>query len=174
MVKNKPLITIRRDGKFSVPNIDPSHQCGKIGQTEFNFRVEISVDTLDDRGFCVDNFAIPKAFQRKYAEGRWLASCEMLAGGGIYLMHSLSKGRAKRIMVEISAGRNRMGVFNRAHNRNFPDLNRNNRWHEQVIPFGPIIAAQNAKNAAEIEVWYAAVLAAPVLKGLNPCYPNLK
>ena len=98
----KPKITIWRSGKFSVPGIIPDSQCGKLGQTEFNFRVEITVDSLDKSGFVCDNFAVPAAFANKFAKGRWQASCEQLAGGGIYLMHRLCGGRALKVVCEIS------------------------------------------------------------------------
>ena len=99
---SKPKITIKRSGQFDVPGIIAENQCGRLGQTRFNFRCEITVDRLDDNGFVCDNFRIPLELQSKFAVGKWQASCEQLAGGGIYLIHKLCQSRALRIVFEVS------------------------------------------------------------------------
>lgn len=101
MTKEKPLIVIRRKGVFSVPNLLPDNQCGKTGQTEFNYSVEIAVKSLDKRGFVCDNFDVPKLMDR-YKTGYWEGSCEEFAGEGIHMMHGLCQGRAVRIVFEVS------------------------------------------------------------------------
>ena len=101
-MNNKPTITIWRKGKFSVPGLVDKNKCGTLGQTEFNYSVEITVDALDAKGFVCDNFNVPKAFERKFGQGVWEASCEQLAGGGIYMMKSLCDGRALKITSEVS------------------------------------------------------------------------
>ena len=100
-MSKKPSITIRRSGTFACHNLVPKNQCGKEGQKEFNFRIEIEVDSLDERGFVCDNFDVPKAFDFWNGSEHWQASCEDFAGGGVRRMYELCK-RAKRILCEVS------------------------------------------------------------------------
>jgi len=95
-------ITIRRQGQFVVPNLTFTNQCGREGQREFNFSCRITVNRLDDQGFVCDNFKVVPALQDKFGTGRWLASCEQLAGAGVWLMRELCGGRATRIEFEVS------------------------------------------------------------------------
>jgi len=95
-------ITIRRRGRFSVPNLTFTNQCGREGQREFDFSCRITVARLDDQGFVCDNFKVVPALQNKFGTGRWLASCEQFAGAGVWLMHELCGGRATRIEFEVS------------------------------------------------------------------------
>jgi hypothetical protein len=97
----KPSITIRRSGTFSCHNLVLTNRCGKEGRNEFNFRIEIEVDSLDERGFVCDNFDVPTAMNFWNGLEFWQASCEDFAGGGVRLMHKLCK-RAKRILCEVS------------------------------------------------------------------------
>lgn len=104
---NRPTITFRRSGTFECHRIVLADQCGhagaQFGQTEFSFRVEIEVDTLDEQGFVADNNAIPRAMG-KWDDGKlWESSCERFAGGGVLAMKELCP-RAKRILVEVSPG----------------------------------------------------------------------
>lgn len=95
-------ITIRRQGRFSVPNLSYTNQCGRQGQKEFSFFCRITVTKLDEYGFVCDNFQVIPALENKFGVGRWVASCEQLASAGVHLMHELCKGRATRIEFEVS------------------------------------------------------------------------
>jgi hypothetical protein len=95
----KPTYRIFRKGEFTA-DLSKTNQCGREGMSKFNFEVTIEVNSLDQHGFVCDNFDVPKAFER-FATGKWEASCEAFAGGGIYLMKSLCQNRALRIICRI-------------------------------------------------------------------------
>jgi len=63
--------------------------------------MRIVVSELDDRGFVVDQFDLPRMFDR-YQNGRWTAPCEAFAGAGIVLCLEMLGGRAIEIACRVS------------------------------------------------------------------------
>lgn len=96
----KPIYTITRSGDFTI-NLVPNNKCGIVGQQTFRYECEIKANALDSNGFVIDNFLVQKRFAHKFSKGVWHASCEELAGGAIYLMNSLTEGRALAITCTI-------------------------------------------------------------------------
>lgn len=98
----KPTITIWRRGQFGVPGLVAHNQCGRLGQKEFFFNIEITVQRLDNQGFVCDNFLVSQAFNDFFAQGEWEASCEQLAGTAIYILKRLCADRALKVVASVS------------------------------------------------------------------------
>jgi hypothetical protein len=94
------LYKIRRRGAFKA-NLHPLNQCGKEGQRDFNFAIEVSANSLDERDFVIDNLLLLKTMQQWDTAASWTASCEQLAGGAVLAVHKLMDGRAREIRARI-------------------------------------------------------------------------
>ena len=98
------IYRIRRKGQFSVRLI-PNNKCGLPRPSEYTeqlfYNVNIDVNDLDNQGFIIDQFDIPKMFER-YSDGLWEASCEQLAIGACIEIHKACNDRVIRIEVEVS------------------------------------------------------------------------
>ncbi|MBB76543.1 MAG: hypothetical protein CMJ75_18720 [Planctomycetaceae bacterium] len=104
MNPNLPTITIRREGTFQVPGLTLARQCGREGQKDFRFELQIVVQRLDESGFVCDNFEVPKMMERSFGDPLqlWEGSCEDFAGAGVVLAHQMCEGRALEISFEVS------------------------------------------------------------------------
>ena len=102
--------TIYRGGNFKANLVENDNRCGKVGQTDFSYEVEIDCRQLDNKNFIVDNFRIPDQFNY-FSKGLFDASCEQLVGGAVMLLFKLAggnvqnptaqSGRATRIKVKV-------------------------------------------------------------------------
>jgi len=101
--------TLYRTGKFTA-NLVEKNKCGRPGQNEFRYEIELCTTSLDSQNFIVDNFEIPKAFDH-FRRDQFEASCEQLVAGVVLLLFKLAggspsnptktPGRSTRIKVKV-------------------------------------------------------------------------
>lgn len=100
------IIKMTRRGSFHVttlPRVQNTNQCGKVGQGRFNYTVIIeSLPYLDDHGFVLNNFAVHNYFVDRWKDVKIVPSCERIALDALEHFVKLA-ARALKIEVTINS-----------------------------------------------------------------------
>lgn len=80
-----PSYVAFKEGTIFMPHLHPDNQCGVTpGQSDFQYRIEVSSTSLDANNFVMDNMKfneiVDELFNKPKTGNYWEASCEQLVG----------------------------------------------------------------------------------------------
>lgn len=100
------ILKMKREGTFHANFRETAVNCGRGGQTIFQYRVEVECDedVLDSRGFIMDNNDVQFYFDSTYRRKQDAVSCENIAMKACIELHRMIVKResVRRLAVTIN------------------------------------------------------------------------